>query len=215
MLLYLFGNSNTADILLGAAMLLWSAWVIWSLCKKQRRERGNNVSAGIGRGNEPKQSSRKASEDAQNLTHKTKALVLDTLKTLNCEVEADEDFDFRLNFSFQGQNFSIDTSEDCLFINIWSFGWGYVDLDDLDEMSRLRRAINDANIQSTISNFYSINTDDNKFVVHSKRNTIFVPELPRPADYLTSLLTDFFHVQRNMAAELEKLRNEENAESGK
>ena len=96
-------------------------------------------------------------------------------------------------------------------ICIWDTWWGAVDLEDLDEVSRVRKAINIININSSLTMVYSIDQEHQRFVVHTKRQCLMIPEIPNIENYLASMLTGFFEVQRAFKEEMDKLKLEENA----
>lgn len=84
-------------------------------------------------------------EENQNLS--TRDLCAEVLRKLNCDVQFDDENEYNMHFSYQGENFSVETWEDGLMITIWDTWWGTVDLDDLDEVSRVRKAINTINVR--------------------------------------------------------------------
>lgn len=73
-------------------------------------------------------------------------------------------------FTYQGENFSVDTWENGLMITIWDTWWGTVDLDDLDDVSRVRKAINNINVRQNLTLMYSIDEKGQKFAVHTNGN---------------------------------------------
>ena len=68
-------------------------------------------------------------EENQNIS--TRNLCAEVLRKLNCEVQFDEENEYTMFFTYQGENFRIDTWKDCLMIGIWDVWWGTVDLDDM------------------------------------------------------------------------------------
>ena len=93
-------------------------------------------------------------EENQNIS--TRNLCAEVLRKLNCEVQFDEENEYTMFFTYQGENFRIDTWKDCLMIGIWDVWWGTVDLDDLDDICHIRKAINTININSFLTMVYSI-----------------------------------------------------------
>lgn len=64
------------------------------------------------------------------------------LHDLNCKTEEEEEEGSdRLAFKFQGETFCIIVSDDCLLATIYDFSWGSVELDDIDEVSRVRKSL--------------------------------------------------------------------------
>ena len=129
------------------------------------------------------------------------------LRELNCKVVEDEDDKDRMGFSFQGETFCLIASNDCLLVTVYDFSWGSVSLDDLDEVSRLRKTINNINFRfGGLCVIYTMDTDHNKMVVHTKRQFLLTPEIPNIVEYMTAMLTGFFDVQRALTHELDLLR---------
>ena len=146
-------------------------------------------------------------EENQNLS--TRDLCVEVLRKLNCEVQFDEENEYTMFFTYQGENFRIDTWKDCLMIGIWDVWWGTVDLDDLDDICHIRKAINTININSFLTMVYSIDQEGQRFAVHTKRQCLLVPQIPNIENYLAAMLAGFFDVQRSFKEELGRLRKEE------
>lgn len=159
------------------------------------------------------------SEETDNLSAayagmKPRELCKAILHDLNCktEEENEEEGSDRLAFKFQGETFCIIVSDDCLLATIYDFSWGSVELDDIDEVSRLRKIINEINFQyGGHTLFYTMDTDNNRMVVHTKRQILLTPEIPNLDNYMTAMLSGFFEVQRAMAHELDKERMKKKA----
>ncbi len=138
---------------------------------------------------------------------KTHDLCKALLHELNCKVTVAEDDDDRMEFTFQGETFCLIASDDCLLVSIYDFSWGSVQLDDIDEVSRLRKAINSVNFNfGGLAIVYSIDTESNRMVVHTKRQILVTPEIPNIIDYITAMLTGFFEIKRALTHELDVLR---------
>lgn len=146
-------------------------------------------------------------EENQNLS--TRDLCAEVLRKLNCDVRFDEENEYNMYFTYQGENFSVDTWENGLMITIWDTWWGTVDLDDLDDVSRVRKAINNINVRQNLTLMYSIDEKGQKFAVHTKRQCLLIPQIPQIENYMAAMLTDFFDVQRSFKEEYDRLRLEE------
>ena len=146
-------------------------------------------------------------DDIQNIS--TRDLCVNVLRKLNCDVQFDEEDSYRMSFTYQGETFQIDTWKDGLMISIWDTWWGSVDLDDLDDVSRIRKAINTININSSLTLVYSIDQENQRFAIHTKRQCLFIPQIPNIENYLSAMLSGFFEVQRSFKEELDKLRKED------
>ena len=146
-------------------------------------------------------------EENQNIS--TRDLCAEVLRKLNCDVRFDEENEYNMYFTYQGENFSVDTWENGLMITIWDTWWGTVDLDDLDDVSRVRKAINNINVRQNLTLMYSIDEKGQKFAVHTKRQCLLIPQIPQIENYMAAMLTDFFDVQRSFKEEYDRLRLEE------
>lgn len=146
-------------------------------------------------------------EENQNLS--TRDLCAEVLRKLNCDVQFDEENEYNMYFTYQGENFRVDTWENGLMITIWDTWWGTVDLDDLDDVSRVRKAINNINVRQNLTLMYSIDEKGQKFAVHTKRQCLLIPQIPQIENYMAAMLTGFFDVQRSFKEEYDRLRLEE------
>ena len=147
-------------------------------------------------------------EEKQEEPPHTKDLCIELLKQLNCEVFVSEEEENRLDFKYQGEHFIIDATNESFFINIWDPGWYVVPLDDLEQMSNVRKAINTINTHGGVTIFYSIEEEGQKFVLHSKRQCILTKDIPQVKEYLKALLGDFFTAQNKLREEIVPLRTE-------
>lgn len=141
----------------------------------------------------------------------TRDLCAEVLRKLNCDVQFDDENEYNMHFSYQGEKFSVETWEDGLMITIWDTWWGTVDLDNLDDVSRVRKAINTINVRQGFTLMYSIDEKSQKFAVHTKRQCLLIPQIPQIENYMVAMLTGFFDAQRSFKEEYDRLRLEEEA----
>lgn len=146
-------------------------------------------------------------EEKQDEPPHTKDLCIELLKQLNCEVTTSNEN--RLYFEYQGEHIVIDASNDSYFIEMWDPWWLIVPLDDLEQMSNVRKAINVTNSWGGTTVYYTIE-EEQKFVLHSKRQCILPKELPNVKEYLMALLNDFFTVKKWLNEEIIVQQNKEN-----
>ena len=139
----------------------------------------------------------------------TKDLCIELLKQLNCKAAVAEEDENRLCFQYQGELFVIDTSNESFFIDIWDPRWYIVPLDDLEQMSNVRKAINTINNYSGTTIVYCIEEEEQKFVLHSKRQCILPKDLPNVKEHLSALLNDFFTVKLWLSEQI-GMQNKEN-----
>ena len=160
-------------------------------------------------GTQPEASADILQEEKQEEPPHTKDLCIELLKQLNCEVFVSEEEENRLDFKYQGEHFIIDATNESFFINIWDPGWYVVPLDDLEQMSNVRKAVNTINNYSGTTIVYYIEEEGQKFILHSKRQCILPKDLPHVKAYLRALLDDFFAVQKWLSKEI-ATQNKEN-----
>ena len=160
-------------------------------------------------GTQPEASADIQQEEKQDEPLHTKDLCIELLKQLNCEVTTSKENENRLYFEYQGEHIVIDASNDSYFIEMWDPWWLIVPVDDLEQMSNVRKAINTINTHGGVTIFYSIE-EGQKFVLHSKRQCILPKELPNVKEYLMALLNDFFTVKKWLNEEIIVQQNKEN-----
>ena len=141
---------------------------------------------------------------------KTKELCLEVLKNLNCQVSFDEEDPDSMLFNYQGENFMINASNECRMITIWDQFWYDVNLDNLEDVSRVRKAINSVNISIAPTLVYSFVEETNKMWVHTKLTALFDTEISDKQNYFRALFSCFFDAHRWLLAEIDRLKKEEN-----
>lgn len=147
--------------------------------------------------------------DKDSKTMGTRDLFLETLTKMGCQYElAEEEDDNHIYFAYQGENFIVAASNDNRYIHIWDTHWEHVELYDIDEFSRLKKAINGSNLNNSVTTVYTIDEAGSNVDVHSKSIILFVPQIPDIEDYLRTELNEFFRAHRYVGNEMEKLREE-------
>lgn len=144
---------------------------------------------------------------AANMNMGTRELLMDTLKRWGCQYSVDEND--RIVFKYQGENFVAYTSNKSRMIHIWDYLWYEHDLYDIEGLSRLKRAINEANANSSVTTIYHIDETEGKVNVHSHRMFLLIPQIPEIENYLHTMLDEFFHVHQHVISMVEKLKIEE------
>ena len=137
----------------------------------------------------------------------TTGLVLTTLRKIGCEPQVEAQGSNYVYFTYQGENFTIECSDDCYFINIYDTWWYSISIySDVEEIANLHKVVNQANQQVNCTLLYTTNKEIEEIGVHSRQNLLFVKEIPEPDKYLMSVLSGFFKAQRFVLAELEKCK---------
>ena len=135
-------------------------------------------------------------------------LVLCTLRKIGCEPETEVRGDNTwVYFTYQGGRFSIECNDSCQFIVIYDTWWYQMSVySDVEDIANLHKVINLANQHANCTVIHTVNQEIDEIGVHSRRNVLFIPQIPEIDQYLVSVLNDFFKVQRFVVTELEKCK---------
>ena len=134
-------------------------------------------------------------------------LVLNTLRKIGCEPQMEQQGSNYVYFTYQGENFTIECNDDCFFINIYDTWWYSISIySDVEDIANLHRVVNLANQYAYCTLLYTTNKEIEEIGVHSKKNILFIKEIPELDKYLMGNLSDFFKVQRFVLTELEKCK---------
>ena len=136
----------------------------------------------------------------------TRTLVMRTLRTMGCEPVVDDRNGF-ICFEYQGEYFRIKADNDCPFINVYDLWWHSISMDaDIEEFALLQKAVNLVNGSANCMVLYTPYQEAKMIGVHSKKNMLFISQIPDLKLYLLAVLDDFFKVQREVLTEIEKQR---------
>lgn len=140
----------------------------------------------------------------------TRDLCFEVLKRLNCNlVENDRNDD--IVFKYQNEFFTINAVDDSMFVHIWDYGWEEVDMSDIDELSRYRRAVNEMNWHLLTVLCYTCDekeTAGKKLMhIHSCISIPLVAEMPNMDSFFAYILGHFFFAHRKFELELDRLRS--------
>ena len=153
------------------------------------------------------------SQENEKIRHMgTKDLFLATLTKIGCQYElAEEEDDNSIYFAYQGENFVVDASNENNYIRIWDTHWGHVELYNVDELSRLKKAINNSNLNTGVTTVYTIDEVGHNVDVHCKSVVLFIEQIPNIENYLRVELNEFFRAHQYVGNEMVKQREAENA----
>ena len=142
----------------------------------------------------------------------TTMLVLNTLRSIGCSPQIEQRGNLvHAIFTFQGEEFTIESNDQCYFITIYDTWWHSISIySDVEEIANLHKTINLANQYVNCTLVYTTNKEIEEIGVHSKRTVLFVKEIPEIDKYLLCILNDFFKAQRLAMTELEKCKVTEN-----
>ena len=142
----------------------------------------------------------------------TRDFFLETLTKIGCQYVIEEDENVEegdIRFGYQGEYFVVRASNKTHYIQIYDTHWGHVELYDVDEFARLKKAINESNIRNSVTTIYTIDEAGSNVDVHCKSVILFVPEIPNIADYLRLELSEYFRVHETINLEMAKQREAE------
>ncbi|MBQ7470926.1 MAG: hypothetical protein IJS97_00655 [Prevotella sp.] len=148
-------------------------------------------------------------EAGQYLDERTiTGLVLSTLRKIGCEPETEtKENTTHEFFTYQGERFTIECNDSCKFIVIYDTWWHELSTySEVEEIADLHKTINVANQYAGCTVIYTVNQEMEQIGVHSRRNILFIPQIPDIDHYLISVLNDFFKAQRFVLTELEKCK---------
>ena len=137
-------------------------------------------------------------------------LFLETLTKIGCQYELDdEEGSNHIFFDYQGEHFFVNANNDYRYIQIWDTHWGHVEMYNIDEFTRLKKAINGSNLNNSVTTVYTIDDDGKNVDVHCKSTILFVPQIPEIENYLRLELSEFFRAHQYISYEMAKLREKE------
>ena len=138
-------------------------------------------------------------------------LVQSTLRNIGCEPEMEaKENTTHVFFTYQGERFTIECNDSCKFIVIYDTWWHELSTySEVEEIADLHKTINVANQYAGCTVIYTVNQEMEQIGVHSRRNILFIPQIPDIDHYLISVLNDFFKAQRFVMTELEKCKVKE------
>lgn len=139
----------------------------------------------------------------------TRDLFLETLTKIGCQYEIGEDETADITFGYQGEGFIVRANNSCNYINIYDTYWLYVELYDIDEFARLKKAINESNLRDSVITSYTIDEAGGNVHVHTKSSILFIPEIPNIEGYLKYELYKFFKAHETVHIEMAKQREKE------
>ena len=134
-----------------------------------------------------------------------------TLSDIGCQYQIGDGEDKLISFDFQGEHFYAATNNDNLYVVIWDMFWEAIDLNDIDEVSRYRRAIKSSNSDTMVTTLYSIDEENLRMDIHCRATIPFAASMPRLDEYLKMALTDFFKAHHLVNREVLRLREKEHA----
>jgi len=130
------------------------------------------------------------------------------LREIGCRVKKEPDCgENAYSFTYQGEHLLLYMSNETPLIVIFDTHWYDVPLDDLDNLSLVREAVNECNKGDMGSVFYDIYKDDNQIVVGSKVRTHFGSYMPDSVNFMRYLLDTLLRKHHLFFHEIDEIRN--------
>lgn len=145
----------------------------------------------------------------------TPAFVKKLLETMGCQYEVNPQNEMEVLTTFQGEKFAIRTAMGYPFVRIHDMWWNSVEMEDLEEVARARKAINEVNgAMPSFTIVYNMSEQEKLMGIHTMAEILLIEAIPNPAGYLHHILEGFFQQKRNFFQCLEAIKKAEKAEKG-
>ena len=154
----------------------------------------------------------KATNEVKRNDPMARQVFIDTLVKIGCQYEFDSDG--RILFGYQGERFVASANNEHAYVSVWDYCWQSVELQDIDEVARLRKCINEANLNCGVNTVFTIDNEGGTIDVHCHSIILFIPQIPDIAGYLRLELNEFFRAHQIVGKEMEKLREKERKVEG-
>ena len=138
-----------------------------------------------------------------------KTMLERVLKNVGCHINMCGEKEGEFNITYQGEHFSIAYSENSRLINIYDVAWYAEDLNDIDNLSLVRQAVNMCNQYNSATVLYTIDKENNRVNVHTRQSVAFGSFIPDIEAYLRSRLEDSFQQHHNFYRCMEVSRKEQ------
>ena len=142
----------------------------------------------------------------------TKTLLVETLDKMGYPYTVEQDDKTnrcgRIRLAYMGYNFII-WLEDSDFIFIQLFRWMVVDASDVDDVSQVRRAINETNWTNAVTTVYDFDQKANDMLISSDATVQLIPQNPDLSEYLERWLGEFFRAQKVLMLEWKRMVNQD------
>lgn len=142
----------------------------------------------------------------------TRTLLVETLDKMEYSYIVEEEDKANLYGSillaYMGNKFVI-KHEDSDFILIMLPSWMAVDSWNVEEVSQVRRALNETNQNSPVTTVYYFNQEVNRMILSSKVTVQLIPQIPDLSVYLRSWLNEFFTVQEEFSLAWKRIEDQD------
>ena len=134
-------------------------------------------------------------------------LLTNTLKKLHLSYEKiNNDKSFAI--TYQGEHFIIYDLDNGPFINIADTWWYDSPLDDIENLTLIRKAVNECNYHTGAKLMYAINKEKQVVGIHSMATIFWKRQIPDIENYFCSMLTRLLQTHQLFFREMEELRRD-------
>lgn len=127
-------------------------------------------------------------------------LMITNLHKLGCQPTKNDDGS--ISVQYQGENFLIVFN--AYSVRVWDPKWATFDVSSPD-LPKLREAVNSANYNFGATILLSEPDEEGSIQLHSKRDILFHPSLPKAHLYLYSVFDSFFTIKEKLRADFQNL----------
>lgn len=164
---------------------------------------------------EQKQQGNNTNEQPQGQPVDTPAFVKKLLGEIGCQYEQSPGNQSEIITTYQGEKFAIRSAMGYPFIRIHDMWWYTVDLDNLEEIVSVKRAINEVNAAMPgFTVVFNMSEPENMMGVHTMSEILLIEPIPNTAGFLQHILNGFFQQKKNFAQCLENIKKENTEEKG-
>ena len=140
----------------------------------------------------------------------TPAFIKKMLETMGCQCQENPENKYDPLFKYQGESFAIRTQVGYPFVRIHDMWWYSVDMDNLDEIVRVRKAVNELNIAMPgFSVVYTMSEEEKMMGIHTMAELLMIPAIPNPVGFFQHVLGGFFQQKKNFAQCLDAIKKAE------
>ena len=143
----------------------------------------------------------------ENTNTGARDLLLDTLAMMGCSYEL-SDNGSAIFFWYQGQCFVAMATNDSCFVDLYDTHWQSIDLNHKEEVSRMKKCINEANRSSSVYVEKTIDKKKKKMLIHLSMDFIFNDTIEDKEGRLRTVFDELFRVHHIIDYNMIKLKEE-------
>ncbi len=137
----------------------------------------------------------------------TRQLLKYALEKIGCTYE--EEDDQHVTTTYQGEFLRIYATDERSGITIYDLAWYGAPLYDINNISLMRRAINDYNVNAIPTIVYTMDKEQDQMTLHTKMDLIWGPWIPDIAQCLKTFMDFVLGSHMRFFRRMEEIRREE------